>query len=364
MGKPGARIGDMHTCPMVDPGPKPHVGGPVSKGNPTVLSGGIPLATIGDMCVCCGPPDTIAQGEPTVLAGKKPVATISNSMSHGGVIAAGLPTVLFGSDNAVAAASVAAVALGPTCKYCKKPVKKKDEHLVKPKGDAKGESDTLTDNIVAASGIGKIENHPWFYRPVGKKRRSIQAHHLICSKVLDKEDNSEWATTAEDFGYDINCAENGTMIPAYWDLACCLSVPVHNTKHDKGHGDTEDISYPDAVRDLIKPLMTRAKRGKFCGTNAFAKLMNTKSLEIFQLISDFTWTISENGKDFQPNDNGKVGCRGFRQKTTNGKNNELLAKCPFNGKHTTENLVGEDDMDEIKAKYKEISISGKLTYRG
>lgn len=27
--KPAARMGDMHTCPQVNPGPVPHVGGPV-----------------------------------------------------------------------------------------------------------------------------------------------------------------------------------------------------------------------------------------------------------------------------------------------------------------------------------------------
>jgi hypothetical protein len=42
MGKPAARIGDMHVCPMVTPGlpPIPHVGGPITgPGCPTVLIG-------------------------------------------------------------------------------------------------------------------------------------------------------------------------------------------------------------------------------------------------------------------------------------------------------------------------------------
>jgi len=32
MGKPAARLGDMHMCPMVTPGlpPIPHVGGPIT----------------------------------------------------------------------------------------------------------------------------------------------------------------------------------------------------------------------------------------------------------------------------------------------------------------------------------------------
>ena len=50
---PAARVGDMHVCPMVDPGPKPHVGGPVlPAGCPMVLVGGQPAARVGDMATC------------------------------------------------------------------------------------------------------------------------------------------------------------------------------------------------------------------------------------------------------------------------------------------------------------------------
>jgi uncharacterized Zn-binding protein involved in type VI secretion len=70
-GQPAARLGDMHTCPMVTPGlpPIPHVGGPITLGSATVLIGGQPAARMGDMATCVGPPDTIAVGMPTVLIG-------------------------------------------------------------------------------------------------------------------------------------------------------------------------------------------------------------------------------------------------------------------------------------------------------
>jgi uncharacterized Zn-binding protein involved in type VI secretion len=68
-GMPAARLGDMHVCPMVNPGPVPHVGGPISLGSPTVLIGGAPAARVGDMAVCTGPPDTVAMGCFTVLIG-------------------------------------------------------------------------------------------------------------------------------------------------------------------------------------------------------------------------------------------------------------------------------------------------------
>jgi uncharacterized Zn-binding protein involved in type VI secretion len=88
---------DMHTCPMVNPGGVPHVGGPVvGPGVATVLIGGMPAAVVGDMAVCTGPPDTIVQGSATVLIGGKPAARMGDLTAHGGSIVAGDPTVLIG----------------------------------------------------------------------------------------------------------------------------------------------------------------------------------------------------------------------------------------------------------------------------
>jgi uncharacterized Zn-binding protein involved in type VI secretion len=94
---PAARISDMHTCPMVTPGvpPVPHVGGPIlPPGAPTVLIGGLPAATVGSMCTCVGPPDSIVKGSTTVLIGGMPAARMGDLTAHGGTIVAGCPTVL------------------------------------------------------------------------------------------------------------------------------------------------------------------------------------------------------------------------------------------------------------------------------
>ncbi|MDE8653722.1 PAAR domain-containing protein [Novosphingobium album (ex Liu et al. 2023)] len=96
MGFPAARIGDFHSCPMVNPGPVPHVGGPVMKGQFNVLTGGSPQARVGDLCVCSGPPDSIAKGSMTVLVGGSPAARQYDPTVHGGVIVAGYPAVLIG----------------------------------------------------------------------------------------------------------------------------------------------------------------------------------------------------------------------------------------------------------------------------
>lgn len=86
----------MHTCPLVNPGPVPHVGGPISVGLPTVLIGGSPAARVGDMAICTGPPDSIAMGSPTVLIGNMMAARVGDPTVHGGVISVGMPTVLIG----------------------------------------------------------------------------------------------------------------------------------------------------------------------------------------------------------------------------------------------------------------------------
>ncbi|HUS92320.1 MAG TPA: PAAR domain-containing protein [Phycisphaerae bacterium] len=92
---PAARIGDMHTCPMVT-GVVPHVGGPIVIGCPMVMIGFMPAARVGDMCVCVGPPDSIVKGSATVMIGGMPAARIGDNTAHGGVIVVGFPMVMIG----------------------------------------------------------------------------------------------------------------------------------------------------------------------------------------------------------------------------------------------------------------------------
>lgn len=99
MGKPAARAGDMHVCPMLTPGvpPIPHVGGPVlPPGHVVTLIGGMPAARVGDMAVCVGPPDAVALGSFVTLIGGQPAARLGDMTAHGGAIVLGCPTVLVG----------------------------------------------------------------------------------------------------------------------------------------------------------------------------------------------------------------------------------------------------------------------------
>jgi uncharacterized Zn-binding protein involved in type VI secretion len=109
MAQPASRITDMHVCPLSTPGtpPIPHVGGIIlPPGVVTVLVGNLPAATVGDMCMCVGPPDAIVMGATTILVNSKPGARISSSTAHGGTVTLGYPTVLYGEGLSAIAALV------------------------------------------------------------------------------------------------------------------------------------------------------------------------------------------------------------------------------------------------------------------
>lgn len=98
MGKPAARVGDMHVCPMLEPDTgTPHEGGVIKEpGNLMVLIGGKAAAVLGDACTCPGLPNTIIGGSTGVFIGGKPAARRGDSCAHGGVITEGLESVLIG----------------------------------------------------------------------------------------------------------------------------------------------------------------------------------------------------------------------------------------------------------------------------
>ncbi|WP_422448069.1 MULTISPECIES: PAAR domain-containing protein [unclassified Endozoicomonas] len=95
---PAARVGDMHICPMQTPAvvPVPHVGGPILPLPSTVLIGGLPAATLGQPCICVGPPDSIVKGSLTVLINGRPAVRMGDTTAHGGTVILGWPTVLIG----------------------------------------------------------------------------------------------------------------------------------------------------------------------------------------------------------------------------------------------------------------------------
>lgn len=107
---PAARLTDLHTCPAVT-GIVPHVGGPILPPcAPTVMTGFLPQARIGDLLTCVGPPDVIVKASATVIVAGQPAARITDTTAHGGVIVLGLPSVVIGDGGAAPATLSAAQA--------------------------------------------------------------------------------------------------------------------------------------------------------------------------------------------------------------------------------------------------------------
>jgi uncharacterized Zn-binding protein involved in type VI secretion len=148
-----ARITDFHTCPMVNPGPVPHVGGPVSSGSPDVNIGYIPAARVDDSLVCVPATDKIARGSANVFINSRAAARIGDPTVHGGVIVVGCPTVNIGDSPQSFALKNAAVSGAPFCEECER-LKRKNEELRSPPppNESPLESTLLADLAPAATG--------------------------------------------------------------------------------------------------------------------------------------------------------------------------------------------------------------------
>jgi hypothetical protein len=199
------------------------------------------------------------------------------------------------------------------CIRCSKPKNKKcQEGKVKlKKNKTVGCGTKLTKAIVKNAGYGKIENHPWHFTRARNSGQfsSLQAHHLIVSQSTDDVDIKKLCL---ENSYDINSHENGVMLPYYQDLACLLSVPLHNTNHNNGETDVENpdpkkekgpfLSYPGAVETKLEGLKKLIKKGYICNAKdpqeEFVNSMNDISKLIFDKIVSEDWTITGAGKDY------------------------------------------------------------------
>lgn len=127
-----ARLSDFHACPLINPGPVPHVGGPIATGMPSVLIGGLPAARVGDVATCAAvPPNAIATGSVSVFVGDRNAARNSELTLHGGQIVGGCSTLLIGDfsspgspdpilglSHQANALLMAAVSKSPFCEVC------------------------------------------------------------------------------------------------------------------------------------------------------------------------------------------------------------------------------------------------------
>ncbi len=98
MTQPASLRGHSHVCPACDPGPKPHVGGPVvSTRQSFVTVEGVPIATVGDTCLCTGVPtsDAITGGSGVATIEGRAVARQGDPCAHGGRLVQGVSWLTF-----------------------------------------------------------------------------------------------------------------------------------------------------------------------------------------------------------------------------------------------------------------------------
>lgn len=152
----------------------------------------------------------------------------------------------------------------------------------------------------------KKEKHPLAYLS-----RNLQAHHLICSEVLNDSEGI-WACICHLTGYNINCYKNGLFLPSELAQACKAAVPLHRGGHGTGYGNADSKNYPDAVRKELQNILDEYSdiKLKICENkkklNEFVEKINTASENIFKKIANFSWTITWDGFDYQKGN--PIGC--------------------------------------------------------
>jgi uncharacterized Zn-binding protein involved in type VI secretion len=89
-GRPIALKGHSHICP--DCAPRPHLGGPIIDTQGLVTVEGVPIAVVGNKCLCTGVPvlAAITDGSSVVSIEGSHMARISDLTEHGGKIAEGV----------------------------------------------------------------------------------------------------------------------------------------------------------------------------------------------------------------------------------------------------------------------------------
>lgn len=199
------------------------------------------------------------------------------------------------------------------CSYCGK---KKHDFLRQSMGNNRGASVILRARILQGQ---EPSTHPWYAGPF-----SLAAHHLICSEAMDSQ---KWSTFCQLFGYDINCRENGVMLPMTLALACQLHVPLHRGDHSSGFAQDLSAAYVDAVKTMLRNLSRKIERGDFCAEpEALAEELHAFSRQILTRIAAFTWTLTSDGLDYRPGGNGCSGAKRIPDK-------QPAVRCPASRQH-------------------------------
>ena len=195
----------------------------------------------------------------------------------------------------------------PKCPHCNKdhPIRKKQKD-----GDPVGSGSTLGRRLKRTKSLlhytveltSKVTGKPY-------RTGSLQAHHLVLASTCNG--NDEYAEVIRKYGYDINHAKNGELLPGFMDLACFLRKPVHNTNHDGGEtvkdSTNTSLKYPAVVKRESQEIIDNYVDSQVCKYHdGLINQLNALSIKIRNNILNFVWTISEDGWDYAPGN--LIGC--------------------------------------------------------
>ncbi|GHT15417.1 hypothetical protein FACS189426_23000 [Bacteroidia bacterium] len=142
----------------------------------------------------------------------------------------------------------------------------------------------------------------------------IEGHHLICCEAVKAD---SWKNLFYQYCYNINCPQNGVLLPGDMLVACHFNVPLHFGNHGatsillEGGEYIAQKNYVSMVEDLISSMKTKYKV-KECKplTAKQIKEFHTNMLEKSNLVFDevigFNWLITSDGMHYKGGNN--IGC--------------------------------------------------------
>ena len=143
----------------------------------------------------------------------------------------------------------------------------------------------------------------------------VEGHHLITCEAVKGDD---WYKLFYIYCYDINCAQNGVILPGDMLVACHFAVPLHMGNHEATailnggvyeYGAQKNyVEYvKKEVRDLLKDnKVNECKKVTAQKIKEFHAEMLEISNFIFDKVCDFKWLISSDGMHYHKG--SKVGC--------------------------------------------------------
>lgn len=152
----------------------------------------------------------------------------------------------------------------------------------------------------------------------GGKKHTAQAHHLITSECMEKDE--EWEEICNNYGYNINHWRNGIVLPRAMRIACELKIPLHYGNHEDTYLVDTWMNYVDVVKSQLKPIKAKARKKDYCDKpeENIIKDLNRLSKDIWKEVKKFNLKLTFDGKDYKSK---QVGCKGhsvLKQKKKGG----------------------------------------------